>query len=139
MKIQYVTTDFEFESTENLDSIVQELGDSIVTQLNQWVDGKYRVSVSGTGSELNFMPEQTINEFCDAIERLSESSKTLLDRCLERVADIAFESGSEPNHLTYRLPASLINRLSRLKISIAITIYPIGTYTHEVKTANRQE
>ena len=110
----------------------------MVIQLNQWVNGKYRVSVSGTGSELNFMPEQTINEFCDAIEKLSENSNALWHRCIERVADIAFESGSEPNHLTYNLPADLINRLSKLKISVAITIYPIGTYTHEVKPDNRQ-
>jgi hypothetical protein len=131
MKIQYITTDLEFESTENLDAIVQELGDSIVTQLNQWVDGKYRVSLSGTGSEINFEPEQTISEFCEAIEKLSESSQALWHRCIKRVADIAFESGSEPNHLTYHLPANLISRLERLKIGIAITIYPIGTYNYE--------
>jgi hypothetical protein len=130
-KIQYITTDLEFESAENLDPIVQELGDSIVTQLNQWVDGKYRVSLSGTGSELNFVPEQTINEFCDAIESLSASSQALWNGCINRVADIAFESGSDPNQLTYHLSANLISRLERLKIGLAITIYPIGTYNYE--------
>ncbi|KAF0144933.1 MAG: hypothetical protein FD156_1504 [Nitrospirae bacterium] len=134
-KIQYITTDLEFESAENLDSIVQELGDSIVIQLNQWVDGKYRVSLSGSGSELRFSPEQTINEFCDEIEKLSASSKALWDRCINRVADIAFESGSEPNHLTYHLSANLISRLERLKIAVDITIYPIGTYNFEDNNA----
>ncbi len=131
MDIKYITTDLEIESSEDLIGIVQELGDSMVIQLNQWVDGTYRVSVSGTGSELNFTPEQTINEFCDAIDKLSENSQALWHRCIARVADIAFESGNEPNHLTYHLPASLINRLSGLRVSIAITIYPIGTYSYE--------
>ncbi len=131
MKIQYITTDLEFESEESLNPIVQELGDSIVTQLNQWVAGKYRVSLSGTGSEINFEPEQTINEFCDAIEKLSESSRDLWNGCINRVADIAFESGSEPNHLTYQLSVKLLSRLERLKIGLAITIYPIGTYNYE--------
>lgn len=131
MKIQYITTDLEFESLENLDAIVQELGDKVVTQLNQWVDGTYCVSLSGTGSEINFEPEQTINELCDVIESLSESSQALWYGCIKRVADIAFESGSEPKHLTYDLPANLISRLERLEIGIAITIYPIGTYNFE--------
>ena len=131
MKIHYITTDLEFESTENLNPIVQELGDAIVTQLNQWVDGKYRVSLSGTGSEINFEPEQTIGEFCGAVEKLSEGSRALWHGCTKRVADIAFESGSEPNHLTYHLPANLISRLEKLKIELAITIYPIGTYDFE--------
>ena len=131
MKIQYITTDLEFESTENLNNIVQELGDAIVPQLNQRVDGKYCVSLSGSGSEIYLEPEQTINEFCDLIERLSENSQGLWQGCKKRVADIAFESGSEPNHLTYNLSADLISRLERLKIGIAITIYPIGTYTYE--------
>lgn len=131
MKIEYITTDLEFESVENLGPIVKEMGDSIVTQLNQWVGEKYCVSLSGTGSELRFAPEQTLCEFCDTIEKLSESSQALWRRCTKRTADIAFDSGSEPNHLTYELPLNLISRLERLKINIAITIYPIGTHTYE--------
>ena len=133
MKIQYITTDFEFESTENLHPIVKEIGDELVPQLDQWVDGIYRASFSGTGSEIYNEPEQTINEFCNLIERLSEKSKKLWNGCKKRVADIAFESGSEPNHLTYNLTDKLISRLNNLKIGIAITIYPIGTYTYEKK------
>ena len=139
MKIHYITTDLEFESTENLDPIVQELGDAIVPQLNQWVDKTYRVSLSGTGSELNFGPEQTISEFCGLIERLSESSQSLWHGCMKRVADIGFESGSEPNHLTCHLPAYLISRLEKLKIELAITIYPIDIcdYDHNDKKHNK--
>lgn len=133
MKIQYITTDFEFESTENLDTIVQELGDKVVPQLNQWVKEKYCVSISGTGSEIFEEPEQTISEFCDFIEGLSVESFALWKGCTKRIADIAFESGSEPNHMTYNLPIGFIGRLEKLGIGIAITIYPIGTYQFEEK------
>jgi hypothetical protein len=131
MKIQYITTDFEFESTEDLNPIVQEIGEELVPQLNEWVNGKYCVSFSGTGSEIYDGPEQTIIEFCNLIERLSKDSQKLWNGCIKRVADIAFESGSEPNHITYNLSESLIVRLGRLKIGIAITIYPIGHYQFE--------
>ena len=128
MKIQYITTDFEFESTENLHPIVKEIGDELFCRQDQWEDEIYRVSFSGTGSEIYNEPEQTINEFCSLIERLSEKSKKLWNGCKKRVADIAFESGNESNHLTCNLTDSLISRLNDLSIGIAITIYPIGTY-----------
>ena len=129
MKIQYITTDFELESTVSLNPIVKELDDILLPHLNQWVDGKYRVVFAGPG--IYDEPEETISKFCDDIEMLSKESKVLWDGCLYRVADIAFESGTKPNHLTYNLPASLINRIERLNIGIAITIYPVGTYTYK--------
>lgn len=131
MQIQYITTDFEFESKVDLNSIVLELDDKVVTQLNEWVKDKYCVSLSGNGSEIYDGPEQTISEFCDILEGLSESSLALWHGCSKRIADIAFESGRKPNHLTYNLSSGLIGRLEKLKIGIAITIYPIGTYQFE--------
>ncbi len=128
MKIQYITTDFEFESTENLNPIIQEIGDELVLQLNEWVNGEYCVSFSGTGSETYNEPEQTINEFCHLIESLSNESRKLWNSCAKRIADIAFESGHEPNHATYNLSEILIERLNKLKIGVAITIYPVGHY-----------
>lgn len=129
MKIQYITTDLEFESTVDLNPIVKELDDILLPHLNRWVDGKYRVVFAGPGNYDE--PEGTINEICCVIEKLSEESKDLWNDCLRRVADIAFESGTKPNHLTYNISESLICSLERLRISIAITIYPVGTYTYE--------
>jgi hypothetical protein len=131
MKIQYITTDFEFESQQDLNAIVQELDGKLVTQSNQWANDRYFVSLSGTGSEIYEEPEQTISEFCNLIEGLSKESAELWKGCVKRIADIAFESGSEPNHMTYNLSSGLINRIEKLGISVAITIYPIGTYKFE--------
>lgn len=123
MKIEYLTTDFECESTENLNALAHELGDALAIQLNQWVDGVYSVSLSGTSSELFDQPEKTIHQFCDLVESLSENSRKLWQGCIKRVADIGFKSGNEPGHVTYQLPADLIRRLETLKIGIAVTIY----------------
>ncbi len=132
MKIEYITTDFELESSEDLKPIVQEIEDELVPQLNEWVSGKYCVSFSGTSSKIYDEPEQTINEFCNLVENLSKHSEKLWFGCTKRVADIAFDSGEEPNHITYQLPASLISRLERLKIEIAITIYPVGFHFQNI-------
>ncbi len=131
MKIQYITTDIEFESQQDLNAIVHELGDKLVTQSNQWANDRYFVSLSGTGSEIYEEPEQTISEFCNLIEGLSKESTELWKGCTKRIADIAFESGSEPNHMTYNLSSGLINRIEKLGICVAITIYPVGTYQFE--------
>ena len=126
MEAKYITTDFEFESSENLSNLVLELEESLVPQLNQFVGEKYCVSLSGTGSEIYNQPEQTIIEFCGLIENISEPSQELWRSCSKRLAYIAFESGSE--NVTYTLSESLISRLEKLKIGIEITIYPLGKY-----------
>jgi hypothetical protein len=106
--MQYITTDFDFESNVNLNDIVKELGEILVPQLNQWVDGKYCVSLSGTGPPVFDHPEDTINEFCDIIEQFSEKSMALWNGCLKRVADIGFESGKGPKYETYNISDNLI-------------------------------
>ena len=131
MEIRYITTDFDFESTDDLNPIVQEIGEELLCQFNQWVNEKYHVSYSGAGSEIYNEPSETITNFCDVIERLSGNSQQLWQGCTKRVADIAFESGNEPKHLTYNLPANLINRLAKLNIEVAVTIYQVGFYSYE--------
>ena len=128
MEIKYITTDFDIESNENLTQLVQELEKYMVPQLNKWVGKIYKASFHGPG--IHSAPRETIEEFCDHIENLSEASRYLFNSSKKRIADIAFESGEEPNHITHDLPAPLICRLNALKIGIAITIYPINSYPH---------
>ncbi len=127
MPIQYITTDLELKSNENLNQMVQELCAEDSPYLNQWVEDSYCVVVGGTGIEK--APEDDIEKFCERIEALSFASKRLWASCTIRILDIAFESGDEPKRLTYQLPAKLINRINNLKMGIAITIYPVGAYS----------
>jgi hypothetical protein len=127
MKIQYITTDLEFESKEDLDLIVKEFGDEVCPHLNERIGDVYRVALGGAFSYNH--PEQTVERFCKLIDGLSDQSKILWKTCNRRVLDIAFESGTEPKSVTYQLPAELVRRVSKLGISIAVTIYPVGSYS----------
>lgn len=129
MEIQYITTDLDFESQEDLSSIVLEMGNQALPNHNDWIKRKYFVVLASPTNHNE--PENTISEFCDLIEGLSEKSKKLWRGCTKRVADIAFESGETPNNLSCHLSERLIARLNNLKISITITIYPVGHYSHE--------
>ena len=128
MKIRYVTTDLDFESQEDLSPIVLEFGNQALPSHNNWTNDKYFVVLASASNHDE--PEKTIAEFCDLIEGLSSKSKKKWYRCQKRVADIAFESGETPNNLSCQLSESLISRLNTLKISIVITIYPIGHYSY---------
>ena len=127
MKIKYITTDLEFESKEDLDLIVKEFGDEVCPHLNERIEGVYRVALGGAFS-YNY-PEKTVERFCELIDGLSDQSKSLWKTCCQRVLDIAFESGTKPKSVTYQLPAELVRRVSKLGISIAVTIYPVGSYS----------
>jgi hypothetical protein len=127
MKIQYITTDLEFQSKEDLSLIVKEFGDEVCPHLNERIDGIYRVALGGAFSYS--YPEQTVERFCKLIDSFSDQSKNLWKTCNRRVLDIAFESGTEPKGITYQLPAALVRWVSKLGIGIAVTIYPVGSYS----------
>lgn len=129
MEIRYITTDLDFESQHDLSPIVRELGDQASPNHNDWVNGKYFVVLASPAEHDE--PEKTISEFCDLIEGLSEKSQKLWRGCTKRVADIAFESGETPNNVSCHLSERLIARLNNLNISITITIYPVGHYSHD--------
>ena len=127
MKLQYITTDLEFESKEDLDIIVKDFGEEVCPHLNKRIGDIYHVALGGAFSY--DYPEQTIMRFCDLIDGLSGRSMNLWKSCHRRILDIAFESGTEPKSVTYELPVELIDRVSKLGIGIAVTIYRVGSYS----------
>ncbi len=129
MKIRYNTTDLDFESKNDLSPIVKEMGENALPSHNDWVKDKYYVVLASPSEHDE--PEKTISEYCDLIECLSDDSKKLWFGCEKRVADIAFESGKQPNNLSCNLSENLINRLNALRMSVVITIYPIGQYSYQ--------
>jgi len=129
MEIRYITTDLDFESHEDLNPIIIEMGDRALPSHNDWINDKYYVVLAAHYDHDE--PEKSVAEFCDLIEGLSEQSKELWFGCQKRVADIAFESGAFPNNLSCQLSEQIISRLNNLKISIVITIYPVDRQSHE--------
>lgn len=128
MNIRYITGDMDFFSKVDLDFIVQEIGEKYCAHANGWINGEYQVSLGGISCS---EPEDTIADFCELVENLSPKSRSLWSDCSSRVIDIAFESGNEPRSVTYQVSQDLMNRLNKLQISIAITLYPVGAYSSD--------
>ena len=127
MKISYVATDLEFDSTSDLSHIVEELGDNVSVHLNEWVGDIYRVAL-GVG-HCDARADEAVAFYCSLLEKLSDPAKVSWHQCTRRVLDIAFESGTEPKCETYQLPEDLLRRVSDFGMSIAITIYRAGFYS----------
>jgi hypothetical protein len=127
MNISYVATDLEFESTSDLSLIVEELGDDVSVNLNEWVGNVYRVAL-GVG-HCDTRADEAVAFCCSLLEKLSDSAKVPWDGCTRRVLDIAFESGTEPKCETYEFSKELVRRVSDLGLSIAVTIYRAGFYS----------
>ncbi len=128
MRIKYITTDLNLESKEDLSQLAISLCRDESPHLNEWVNTTYNLRLGGIGHK-----NSTVNDieiFCDRIESLSEDAKELWNNCESRILDIGFGSGMEPNNLTTLLPEELIRRISKLKLSIEITIYNAGLYSH---------
>lgn len=128
MKISYVATGLEFDSTTDLSHIVDELGDNVSVHLNEWVGDVYRVAL-GVGY-CDTRADEAVAFYCFLLEKLSDTAKVSWHRCNRRVLDIAFESGTEPKCETYQLSEELVRRLSDLGLSIAVTIYRTGFYSN---------
>ena len=128
MKISYVATDLEFDSTNDLSHIVEELGDNVSVRLNEWVGDVYRVAL-GVG-HYDTRADEAVALYCSLLEKLSDAAKISWHRCTRRVLDIAFESGTKSKCETYELPEELVRRVSDLGMSIAVTIYRAGFYSN---------
>jgi hypothetical protein len=73
MKISYVATDLEFDSTSDLSHIVDELGENVSVHLNEWVENVYRVALGIAHRDIHV--EESVAFFCSLLERLSDGAK----------------------------------------------------------------
>jgi hypothetical protein len=73
MKISYVATDLEFDSTSDLAHIVDELGDNVSVHLNEWVGDVYRVAL-GIG-HYDTRADEAVAFCCSLLEKLSDQAK----------------------------------------------------------------
>jgi hypothetical protein len=128
MKIDYITTDLEFDSPMSLDRIVAELAPSISINRHDHADDLHRVAL---GVGVQGSPEQTVAHICELLEGLSPLARRDWDQCTRRVVDIAFESGTTPQGITYTLSAELVRRVADLGLAIAVTIYRVGAYSSD--------
>ena len=127
MKISYVATDLEFDSTSDPSLIVAELGNNISVNRNDRVGDVYYVTAGAGHRDIG--AEEAVAFYCSILEKLSDRAKVSWRQCTRRVLDIAFASGTEPKCETYQLPEDLVRRVADLGLSVAVTIYRAGFYS----------
>jgi hypothetical protein len=126
VEIQYITVDLELDSPASLDHVVAELDPSVSIHLHSREDGLHRVAL---GILAGGSPEATVSHVCDLLEGLSPPARRAWEQCTRRVVDLAFESGTSPQCVTYALPAALVRRVADLGMAVAVTMYRVGFYS----------
>jgi hypothetical protein len=121
-----LNVDLEIESLENLQPLVDDLGDDVAVLFN----GKNGGGYSFVSVELPALSDRDIDglvsSFCHLIENLSPEAKLIWDKCHSKKFDAGFESGSFPRSYRTELRADTIERVAKIGASIVITIYPEG-------------
>ncbi len=123
MKHRYIATDLELESKEDLDVIVKEFGEEFFAYQNEKIEDIYFVGLSGVMNSIK--PEQTVEKYCNIIEKFPKTLQNLWKTCGKKVLDIGFECRDDIQHVEkIEIPSELIKRVSNLDLRIIITIYP---------------
>ncbi|AFY38300.1 hypothetical protein Lepto7376_1990 [[Leptolyngbya] sp. PCC 7376] len=126
MRTQYITTDLELESPNDLTSIVQEFEDDVLVHFCGAVGDRHAASFGlfhegSVASDINF--------YCNLIENLSESSRMLWDSCTRIDFNIGYEAGDEPKSWRSPISTEVLERITKNRGDIVITIYPHGIYS----------
>jgi hypothetical protein len=126
-KTHFLNVDLELTSEQSLRPILTEV---------EKLGGKVDVLKQVKAGELNHLSlevwpgsvshnsaDRTINAICRVVESLGEKGRVAWDRCRSRVFNIGYESGDRPSAYESALKTATIERVSRLKGSITVTIY----------------
>ena len=124
MRTQYITTDLELESPNDLTPIAQEFGDDVLVHFCGAVGDRHAASF-GLLREGSVATD--INFYCDLIENLSDSSRKLWDSCTRIDFNIGYEAGDDPKSWRSPIPTEVLARITENHGDIVITIYPHGT------------
>jgi len=122
MEIQYLNTDLEIESKNDLSKIVEEFGDDVLVQHHGEIRGYQHASFSSSGGSTD--ANATINYFCDLVESLPGEARRVWDGCFSRIFDVGYECGTSAETFRSEIRASTIARVSKVGASVVITIYP---------------
>src|SRR4030095_8772882 len=91
MEIQYLNTDLEIESKNDVSKIVEHFGEDVLVHHHGEISGYQHASFSISGGSTD--PNGTINYFCDLIESLPNEIREIWDGCCFRVFDVGTNLG----------------------------------------------
>jgi hypothetical protein len=124
MEIKFLNVDLEIESSQDLQTIIDDLGENVSV-----------LHHGENGSGFNFVSFEVqpsaerdvdgiISSFCLYIENLSPEAKIIWDKSHSKRFDVGFQSGDFPRSYRTEIRGDTINRVAKLGASIAMTIYP---------------
>ena len=123
-QVEFLNIDLDLESDSDLSPIIQEFGENLIVLNNKKEKGFHKVSFELAG--LNGDPDYLFEKYFILIDGLSEVGKGLWQGCSKKMFDLGFESGENSGGLQTELPQSIINKLSSLGATVAITIYGLS-------------
>ena len=124
--IEFLNLDLDLESNVDLTLLLEEFGESVVVMNHDQGElNKLSLELAGVVGR----PDDLILEYAKLVENLTEPARKVWDACSKREVDVGFEcEGSvegSPIGLTERLSLESIVLLSKLKMTITITIYSV--------------
>jgi hypothetical protein len=140
----FINLDLELKSTESVQPLMKELADKVFSthpggfeELGMMELNPYKM-IEGKEIDLNKTFDDSedevggadifINEFCELIESLSDSSKEIWDKCHRKEFDLGFQCGNTQKTFRTEIQASTIKRCAELGASIIFTVYPHHNY-----------
>jgi hypothetical protein len=121
--VQYLNTDFDIQSANDLSRLIEEFGEDVDVLFHGEIKG-YRAA-SFNLSEPFLGPDEAINSFCLFVEQLPAEVRRIWDGCVSRIIDIGFESDESLTNYRVEIRDSTIRRVAAINATIVITLYPM--------------
>ena len=122
MNAQYLNTDLEIESKDDLARIVEEFGEDVLVLNHGETRGYQNASFEIAGGSAD--ADSAINSFCTLIEQLPKDVREIWDGCCSRIFDIGYESGKSPQSFRSEIRAATMQRIAKIGAGVVVTIYP---------------
>ena len=124
MEVSFLNVDLEIESSEELQSIIDDFGEDVSVLYNGKNGSGYNLASFEIPSGIDGDVDGIISTFCLLVENLSLESKLIWNKCHSKKFDAGFSSGDFPRSCQSEIRADTINRVAKIGASIVITVYP---------------
>jgi len=125
MKPEYVNTDLELRSRSNINALAQYLSGHLSMLHNGREGRNFLATFEVHYSRHDDNADNVANQFCTIIESLPPKHRLAWNKCFSRHFDLGFHSGTGNRFAVAVLHAVTIQRLAKLKIAVAISVYPL--------------
>lgn len=129
MKSNYINTDLDIKSSDDLSHLVDILNEKCDLLYGQKEeDGHWFIRVEASNSGCvgsdEHHPNRDIDQLLQVIEGLSTETKALLQRANQFDFDIGWQAGEKRPEGRFTLANELLRRISDIGATVSVTIYP---------------